>query len=40
VLLNAGDREGAIQAIEMVMALNPPNLGAYRTLLTKIKSEA
>ena len=39
VLLNAGDREGAIQAIEMVMALNPPNLGAYRTLLTKIKSE-
>jgi tetratricopeptide (TPR) repeat protein len=40
VLLNTGDREGAIQAIETIMTMNPPNLGAYKTLLAKIKSEA
>jgi len=36
---NAGDREGAIQTIEMIMAMNPPNMEHYKTLLAKMKSE-
>ncbi len=40
LLLNAGDRDGAIQTIEAIMAMNPPNMGDYRALLVKIKSEA
>jgi tetratricopeptide (TPR) repeat protein len=39
-LLNAGDREGAIQAIEAIIALNPPNRENYRTLLAKINPSA
>jgi tetratricopeptide (TPR) repeat protein len=40
MLLTAGDRAGAIQAIEGIVALNPPNIDDYRTLLAKVKSEA
>jgi len=40
LLLNGGDREGAIQNTETIMAMNPPNMEDYRTLLAKIKSEA
>ncbi len=40
LLLNAGDREGGIQIIETIMAMNPPNMEYYKTLLAKIKSEA
>ena len=39
MLLNAGDRNGAIQATEMIIAMNPPKLQDYKTLLTKLKSE-
>jgi len=37
-LLNAGDREGAIQAIEAIIAMNPPNKSDYQTLLANVKS--
>ncbi len=37
-LLNAGDREGAMQAIEAIIAMNPPNKADYQTLLTNVKS--
>jgi len=40
MLLSAGDRPGAIQAIEGIVALNPPNVEDYKTLLAKVKSEA
>jgi tetratricopeptide (TPR) repeat protein len=40
LLLKAGDRDGAIQNIETIMAMNPPNKENYRTQLAKIKSEA
>jgi tetratricopeptide (TPR) repeat protein len=39
LLHNAGDREGAIQIIETIMAMNPPNMEHFKTLLAKIKSE-
>jgi tetratricopeptide (TPR) repeat protein len=35
-LLKAGDREGAIQAIEAIIAMNPPNQENYKALLSKI----
>ena len=35
-LLNEGDREGASQAIEAIIALNPPNQANYQALLAKI----
>jgi len=38
-LLQAGDRAGAIRAVEKIMALNPPNLESYRKLLQKLKSD-
>ena len=37
-LLNSGDRPAAIQIIEAIVAMNPPNLGDYKNLLVKIKS--
>jgi tetratricopeptide (TPR) repeat protein len=40
LLLNAGDREGAIQTMETIMAMNPPNLEKYKTLHAKLKPEA
>jgi len=36
-LLNAGDRNGATQAIEAIIAMNPPNQANYKVLLAKIK---
>jgi tetratricopeptide (TPR) repeat protein len=36
-LLVAGDREGAVQAIEAIIALNPPNQANYRALLARLK---
>jgi len=38
-LLNRGDRPAAIQIIEAIVAMNPPNLGDYRNLLVKIKAQ-
>jgi tetratricopeptide (TPR) repeat protein len=40
ILLKEGDRQGAIQTIEAIMAMNPPNAAAYKTVLAKIKSES
>ncbi len=34
-LLNAGDRDGAVQTIEAIIAMNPPNQANYRVLLAK-----
>jgi tetratricopeptide (TPR) repeat protein len=36
-LLSAGDRDGAAQAIEAIIALKPPNQANYLALLEKIK---
>jgi tetratricopeptide (TPR) repeat protein len=40
LLLIAGDRDGAIQTIETIIAMNPPNMGNFKTLLAKMKLEA
>ena len=37
-LLNVGDKDGAIQAIEAIIALNPPDQARYRVLLEKVRS--
>jgi tetratricopeptide (TPR) repeat protein len=37
-LLSAGDQAGAIEAIEAIIAMNPPNLADYRLALTQLKS--
>lgn len=37
-MLNTGDREGAAQVIEAILAMNPPNQAKYQTLLTKIRT--
>jgi tetratricopeptide (TPR) repeat protein len=39
-LLSAGDRNGAIQAVEAIIVMNPPNQADYQTLLAKLKSGA
>jgi tetratricopeptide (TPR) repeat protein len=36
-LLDAGDRSGAIQAIEAIVAMNPPNVADYIALLKKLE---
>jgi tetratricopeptide (TPR) repeat protein len=38
-LLGSGDRSGAIQTIEAIVAMNPPNLSEYKSLLTKVKTQ-
>ncbi len=38
-LLRAGDREGAIQAIQAILALKPANSGQYLQLLEQIRRE-
>jgi tetratricopeptide (TPR) repeat protein len=38
LLLDAGDREGATQTIEAIIAMNPPNVADYTALLGKIRS--
>jgi tetratricopeptide (TPR) repeat protein len=35
-LLKAGDREGAIQTIEAIIAMNPPNRANYQVLLARL----
>ena len=40
IQLKAGEREDAIQTVETIMAMNPPNMENYKTLLAKLKSEA
>jgi tetratricopeptide (TPR) repeat protein len=37
-LLNAGDRDAAVQVVESIIAMNPPNQARYQVLLEKIKS--
>jgi len=37
-LLNAGDRDAAVQVIESIIAMNPPNQAKYQLLLEKLKS--
>lgn len=39
VLLNAGDNEGAIQAIEAILELDPPNKADYQELISQLKAE-
>ena len=38
-LLNAGERDGAIQAIEAIIALNPPNQASYKYPLFSDQAE-
>ncbi len=39
VLLNAGDNEGAIQAIEAILELDPPNKADYQELISQLQRE-
>ena len=39
-LLNAGERDAAVQVIESIIAMNPRNQARYQLLLEKIKSSA
>jgi tetratricopeptide (TPR) repeat protein len=39
-LLKAGDRDGAAQVVEAIIAMNPPNQANYQVLLAKIKSRS
>jgi tetratricopeptide (TPR) repeat protein len=39
ICLDAGDTEAAIQAMESIIALNPPNVEDYRTVIRKLKEE-
>jgi predicted Zn-dependent protease len=39
LMLNAGDKAGAIQAIEAIIAMNPPNGSEYRSVLAKLRSQ-
>ncbi len=36
-LLEAGDRQGAIETINMILALNPPNANEYRQALVRLQ---
>ncbi len=38
MLLDAGERKGAIRAIEAIVELNPPNAGAYQRLLDELSA--
>ena len=37
-LLKSGDRDGAAQVVEAIIAMNPPNQANYQTLLARIKT--
>jgi len=37
ILLDAGDRKGAIDAIQMIVTLNPPEADKYKQLLERIR---
>jgi len=39
-MLNAGDRNGAAQVIEAIIAMNPPNQANYRALLARLRPTA
>ncbi|NOY99395.1 MAG: tetratricopeptide repeat protein [Chloroflexi bacterium] len=39
LLLEAGNREGAVEAITMILSMNPPNADDYRKLLAKIQTD-
>ncbi|GAG93569.1 unnamed protein product [marine sediment metagenome] len=39
LLLDAGDRRGAIETIEMILTLDPPNRNEYQDLIENLKSE-
>jgi len=39
-LLKAGNRDAAVQVIESILAMNPPNQAKYHVLLEKIKSSS
>ncbi|MCS7010954.1 MAG: tetratricopeptide repeat protein [Anaerolineales bacterium] len=39
LLLQAGDRAGAIQAVEAIIAIRPPNVAEYITLLKQLEGE-
>lgn len=39
-LLEAGDRAGAIRAVQAILAMNPPNVQDYQRLLAEIKAAA
>ena len=38
ILLDTGDRQGAIEAIEMILSLDPPNRSQYQDLIENLKS--
>ncbi len=38
--LNAGNRAGAIEAVQAILALNPPNAEAYRAVLAQLQQKA
>lgn len=38
-LLDSGDRRSAVEMVEAIIAMNPPNSNQYRQLLQQIKSE-
>jgi tetratricopeptide (TPR) repeat protein len=37
MLLDGGDRSGAVQTVEMILALNPPNKAEYQQLLGQLR---
>jgi len=37
MLLDAGDTRGAVQVVEGIISLNPPNLEDYQKLLSQLK---
>jgi len=37
ICLDVGDNEAAIQAVETIIALNPPNLDQYQSIIKKLK---
>jgi len=37
LLLDTGDRAGAVQTVEMILSLNPPNRGEYQQLLDQLR---
>jgi tetratricopeptide (TPR) repeat protein len=39
VMFNAGDREGAVQVIEEILTLDPPNKVEYQDLIAQMKGE-
>jgi tetratricopeptide (TPR) repeat protein len=39
ICLDAGDKQAAIQAMESIIALNPPNIDQYRSVVRKLKEE-